>query len=93
MTPEPPLPRAQSTLSRAENYQPPKTKSRAKPETPRGQKPKAHRESRRLSATETPTRVLASNAATYQRPEYSCYDTIRQAQQHNDQAHPPPEAE
>ncbi len=77
------LPRRQSTLTRAKTYQPPKPKSRRQEGAPRDQKPKALRRSRKLPATEAPTRVLASNAATYQRPEYSRHATIRQAQQHN----------
>ena len=49
------LPRTQSTLKRAEAYQPQKPKSRARAATPRHQKLKTPRENLRLSAAETPT--------------------------------------
>ncbi len=99
MTLEPPLPRRQSTLSRAETFRSPKpktrrraealrqqkTKSRARAEKLRGQKPRTPRQNKNASTAETPTRLLASSTATYQRPEYPRRTiTIRQAQQHND---------
>ena len=99
MTFGPPLPHTQSTLTSAKTYQPPKpksctkaetyqlpkTKSHSRAETPRHRKPKAPHKSRQVTAAEAPTRVLASNAAKHQRPEYSRRTiTIRQAQQHND---------
>ena len=97
------LPRRQSTLRRAEKYQPPKpktrnraetlrrpkTKSRARPETPRGQKPKAPHHDRNLPTTEAPTRVLASNATELQRPKYFKRMRQRRALRHNGKAQPP----